>query len=72
MVVGSVPPDADLYVDGAKACEVPCQRRLPAGPHAFELRSHDGHFRKAFEAQIEPDQVRKMIWDFEQQEWLSR
>lgn len=70
--LGTVPPDADVYEGGMRACEVPCRLKLDAGSHALEFRSHDGHHRKRFDVTVEPDRVRKLVWDFEQGDWLAR
>lgn len=72
LIVASVPPDADVYEGGMRMCDVPCELKLPAGSHSLELRSHDGHNRQKFEVKVEPDRVRKMVWDFQQQVWLTR
>lgn len=72
LVLATVPPDADVYEGGTRACDVPCQLKLPAGEHTLELRSHDGHYRKRFDVVVEADRVHKMVWDFEQQDWLAR
>lgn len=72
LIVASVPPDADVYEGGMRMCDVPCELKLSAGTHSLELRSHDGHSRQKFEVKVEPDRVRKMVWDFQQQVWLTR
>lgn len=70
--LATVPPDADVYEGGVRACEVPCRLKLDAGSHALEFRSHDGHHRKRFDIVVEPDRVRKLVWDFQQNDWLAR
>lgn len=71
-MLASVPPDADVYEEGMRACDVPCQLKLRAGEHTLEFRSHDGHHRKRFDVTVEADRVHKLVWDFEQQVWLAR
>ncbi len=72
LILNTIPPDAEVFVDGRRMGEVPLGLVLPIGSHRVELVSLDGINRKETVVKLREGENRKVIWDFQEAIWKAR
>ena len=72
LTLNTIPPDADVYVDGKRIGRVPISHTISAGEHKITFKNVLDNRQQSIVIQASPGERRRIVWDFEEQHWKAR
>ncbi len=72
LVLNTVPPDAEVFVDQVPRGHVPVTVEVDAGKHRVMFQTYEGKQRKSIVVVLKPGETRRVVWEVLSDRWLSR